>query len=331
MATENIKRALKIILERNQNARFVSQQHYNKILDEIPRVREIYKQMAQTGLKVSNIVFSNDTSQKDIVDIIENIKVENLNLQKELKLLLHQNGYESDYLDTNYTCSDCEDTGFINGYRCKCLRMLITDIAVSEFNSSSNLAPLSFNTFSLKYYSNEPDSRGISPQKTMENIMGFCKQYADKFSKTAPSVLMIGETGLGKTHLSISIANAVIKRGFNAIYSSSLDLFRILQNEYFGRSDGDKNTIQTILDADLVIIDDLGAEFDSAFNSSCLYNIVNSRLNANKPTIINTNLVPSEIEKRYTTRIASRLMTLYKCLKFTGRDVRQIKLTNNEI
>ena len=82
--------------------------------------------------------------------------------------------------------------------------------------------------------------------------------------------------------------------------------------------------------ADLVIIDDLGAEIENQFNTASLYNIVNTKLNAKQPVIINTNLVPKELERRYSSRVASRLMTMYQCLKFVGKDIRLIKLKNGE-
>ncbi|MEG2813961.1 MAG: ATP-binding protein, partial [Oscillospiraceae bacterium] len=145
------------------------------------------------------------------------------------------------------------------------------------------------------------------------------------------SILMMGETGLGKTHLSLSIAEEITRMGFVAMYSSALDLFRTLQNEYYGKGEQGKNTMQTILQADLVIIDDLGAEFESQFNVSALYNIINSRLNVNKPIIISTNLNSQQIELKYSNRVASRVLTLYKCLKFVGKDIRQIKLKSNEL
>ncbi|MEG0895115.1 MAG: ATP-binding protein, partial [Oscillospiraceae bacterium] len=154
-----------------------------------------------------------------------------------------------------------------------------------------------------------------------------CKLYAEGFSLNSHSVLMIGNTGLGKTHLSSAIAKKVSQNGFSVMYVSYLDLVRNLQSEYFGKSDG--NTMSKVLDADLLILDDLGVEFDSQFNISALYNIINSR--TNKPTIINTNLTAAELEKKYSQRIVSRLLTLYKCLKFTGVDVRYLKLKNHEI
>lgn len=328
MATEGYKKAIKILSQRQQKAKIDANLRKIEIYEKIPRIKELSDQLAQTSFKLTKMIFSDN---ENISYAVEQIKNENLRIQKEQQDILVGNGYPSDYLDIKYHCMKCDDTGYCEGFKCSCLREIITELQVLEFNQSNQIIPTTFEMFSLKYYSEIPDERNISPRKHMGNIYEFCKMYANQFHKNAPSVLMMGETGLGKTHLSLSIANVIMRNGFYALYASSLDLFRTLQNEYYGKGEPDKNTMQTLLDADLVIIDDLGAEFESQFNNASLYNIINSRLNANKPTIINTNLTATELERRYTSRVASRLMTLYKCLKFVGKDVRQIKLHNNEL
>ena len=68
----------------------------------------------------------------------------------------------------------------------------------------------------------------------------------------------------------------------------------------------------------------LGAEFPTQFVSSSIYNIVNSRMGAGKPMIINTNLTANELRERYTDRIVSRIVGTYEILTFTGSDIRQI-------
>ena len=72
-------------------------------------------------------------------------------------------------------------------------------------------------------------------------------------------------------------------------------------------------------------MDDLGAEFESPYYTSCLYYIVNSRLNAGKQTVISSNLTAKQLEARYSDRIISRLFSMYQILRFTGRDIRQLK------
>jgi DNA replication protein DnaC len=79
-------------------------------------------------------------------------------------------------------------------------------------------------------------------------------------------------------------------------------------------------------DCDLLIIDDLGTEVSNQFTTSCLYNVINTRLNLRRPTIISTNLMQDELRRRYWDRITSRLFGEYKVLLFLGTDVRAQKV-----
>ena len=75
----------------------------------------------------------------------------------------------------------------------------------------------------------------------------------------------------------------------------------------------------------MLVIDDLGSEFVSPFIQTLLYNIVNTRLLAHKPTIVNTNLTVAQIGERYSPRVASRFIGEYNMKLFLGNDIRQLK------
>ena len=80
-----------------------------------------------------------------------------------------------------------------------------------------------------------------------------------------------------------------------------------------------------VLECDLLVIDDLGAEFVTQFTNAALYNIINTRINLGLPTIISSNLTLQEIENEYSTRISSRIIGEYSILCFEGKDIRQLK------
>ena len=157
----------------------------------------------------------------------------------------------------------------------------------------------------------------------MEQNLAVCKAYADSFSpERSGSLLMSGNTGLGKTHLSLAIANALLQRGVHVIYDSIGSLLHILEQEHFGRGDSDSDTLSTVLDCDLLILDDFGTEFRTSFSRSMIYTILNSRMNAGKPMIVNTNLTLGEIREEYGDRVVSRLISASQMLAFYGRDIR---------
>ena len=74
-----------------------------------------------------------------------------------------------------------------------------------------------------------------------------------------------------------------------------------------------------------MILDDLGTEFRTQFTTAAVYNLVNTRLMAGRPTIISTNLSTEEMEQYYTRRFVSRVNSSYTRLPFYGRDIRQLK------
>ena len=133
---------------------------------------------------------------------------------------------------------------------------------------------------------------------------------------------MKGRTGLGKTHLSLAIAGEVLKRGYGVIYVSAPALLQKLEKEYFSRTGGDTSSFDMLTDCDLLIIDDLGAEFRTQFSVSQIYNILNSRLLQHKPVIISTNLSMQELEKNYSERFVSRINGAAQKLDFVGKDLR---------
>ena len=120
----------------------------------------------------------------------------------------------------------------------------------------------------------------------------------------------------------------MLAKGYSVIYGSAPDIFRRIEKEHFG-SQSDTDTLDMVIKADLLVLDDVGAEFESKFYASAMYNIINDRLNASLPTIVSTNLEHSELEKRYGERTYSRLSTMDELL-FRGSDVRVRKYQENQ-
>ena len=77
-------------------------------------------------------------------------------------------------------------------------------------------------------------------------------------------------------------------------------------------------------------MDDLGTEFSTAFVTAALYNLINTRLMAEKPTIISTNLSMKDLLERYGERMVSRMIGGYIRFEFAGKDIRQFKNRERE-
>lgn len=300
----------KELIVRRQAALLEEERRKREIRERLPDAAALMDRISGIGHEIACVVSGRDAER--LTQTISGIQAD----QKALRELLTAAGYPADYLDTPYTCKLCGDTGYIQGRKCQCFRELSARYAARE--AASTLPAASFGEFSLQYY---PEGE---IRRRMSSVLKACRNYAAHFSSRSPSLLFMGETGLGKTHLSLAIGGAVSGQGNRVCYQSAPELFRRHRQEQYSGSGAD--TLKQALSADLLILDDLGAETENQLNQSALYNLINTRLNGQRPVIISTNLSPQELERRFTSRIASRLLTLYKCVRFSGKDIRQIKL-----
>lgn len=313
--------ALKKLNQRQAKSEALAKEKRNNFFLKYPRAREIEYEISKTAIRLSKAVLRG----ADVKIQLEKLKQNNLQLQKELQKILIDAGLPTNFLDTNYVCNLCKDRGFIDGHRCKCLNNLLKEEAYNRINSLSPMTLTSFENFSLNYYPTEPQQEGqTSPRKRMAAILKYCKNYAINFSPSTKSLLMQGGTGLGKTYLSLAIAKVVIDNGFGVIYGSVPNILSRIEREHFKENSG-VYTEDHLIACDLLILDDLGTEFLNRFSNSSVYNIINSRIMANRSTIISTNLNMRELEKHYSDRLVSRFMENYVKLSFLGKDIRQIK------
>lgn len=292
------------------------------IYDAVPRARELEQEIAQCGTAAVRAVLGGG----DVKAEMTALKEKNLALQAQLRVLLRENGYSENALEPQYTCPRCNDTGYRElqdrTVMCTCLKQQLVACACEEFNRIVPLQLCTFESFSIDQYSKTPDpATGIVPYYHMEKILKFCKSYAQTFTPQSQSILMKGATGLGKTHLSLAIANEVIRRGYGVMYVSAPELVIKLERERFAR-DRDGDILETLSACDLLIIDDLGTENHSAYTDAQVYTLFNSRVLKGKPVIISTNLTMTELERDYTARFVSRINGAAQKLDFLGEDLR---------
>ncbi len=294
----------------------------DEIAEKIPEVMEIRRKLAMTSAEISKVILQGKTNLAEGLAKIEEV---NLRLQQRERQLMQQAGYPVDYLEMRYTCPKCRDTGFVDGRRCECLKAEMRRLNVEQFNASSPFKESSFEDFDLTFYPDavDPES-GQNPRLVMTKVLGFCRSYAEKFTPNSQGLFMFGETGLGKTHLSRAIAGVVAAKGYNVVCGTAPDLLRRIENEHFRRTEDD-GTLDRILEADLLILDDLGAEFSSSFTQSVVYHILNSRISSEHPLIVTSNLTVQELSEKYARRIVSRLFSQLVQVRFIGKDVRQLK------
>ncbi len=236
---------------------------------------------------------------------------------------MREAGYSADAFTPVYRCPLCGDTGMSNGIPCRCVADAARRLRREEINAASPLGLCNFSSFQVERYSTDVEPElGISPREYMGKLLNYCKNYAAKFSQNSPNLLFMGHTGLGKTHLALAIADAVLEGGHDVLYTSSAALAAQLGREHFDFSNNDE-WLAACQEADLLILDDLGTEYITPLTISVLYELINTRMLTHRPTIYTTNITDQGVfVARYTEKVASRMLGGCKMFKFFGADQR---------
>ena len=308
--------------EEQQNAR------RREIYAAIPRVAEIDRQLRRT---IVDIIAASLRQGSDPVPAIGAVRDKNLDLQAERGELLVAHGYPADALDDKPACPKCNDTGWRGAVMCDCLKALCAQEQIKELSKLLDLGEQSFDTFSLDLYSPAPwRGSSISPRENMEMVYEICLNYAQKFGRFYFNNLFLsGAPGLGKTFLSACIARTVSENGFSVVYDTAVNIFSRFEDRKFSRDAEDtreaRDETRRYLSCDLLILDDLGSEMTTPFVQSALYTLINSRLTADRRTVISSNLSMEDVRRRYAPQIASRLEGEYRVLPFFGEDIRLLR------
>lgn len=299
-----------------------------EVYAKIPRIKELDDIPSSISLEK----FKEYMLKKD-EKVFDKAKKEIKKISKEKETLLVSNGFRKNYLDLEYECSNCKDTGYIENKRCNCFNQKLIFILYEKSNLKKILEKENFDTFDLTRFDNKiiVDKINTTSREYMKKVFAYAKNYVDKFEYLRENdiynILLLGKTGVGKTFVANCIAKALIEKMKFVIYLNSNELFEHLRKAKLNRDNTEEYYLAMqissyIEEADLLIIDDLGSELISTFVSSELFRIINYRLNTKKATIISTNLSMNEIKDNYTERVSSRLISLYKAIYLHGEDIR---------
>ena len=308
---ENMRRVSEILAHRRAEAEHTAERNLKRVYEKNPAVKEIDTALSKTGLELVRIALS----KTDVRSSLARVKEDNLALQKKRRLLLSEMGLSADYTDVKYTCPVCSDTGYTEKGMCVCMRRLLTEEGFRSSGLGGLIEKQSFANFSLHFYK-DGDLEAVS------RALDAAKAFAEDFDKTHASLLFIGGTGLGKTHLSTAIARRAIERGQDVVYETAQNIIADFEYDRFRRGFDEAEKCERYFDADLLIMDDLGAELTNQFTVSALYNIINTRINRGKSMIISTNLDQRGLFERYDERITSRLFGEFYPFLFKGKDIR---------
>ncbi|MBO5878932.1 MAG: ATP-binding protein [Clostridia bacterium] len=297
---ERRQRAIKLADERNAHVRDISKD-----------IRIIDAELVKTGLLLFKTACEGGN--------IDEIRERNLKLNEDRRAVLKTLGYPEDYTEVKYTCPICSDTGFTDINMCSCFREALLKENIKSSGIGELIEKQSFDNFSLAHFTSDPDLH-----ERMEKNLNVAKDFANNFGKASKNLLLMGPTGTGKTHISTAIAKTVIEKGYDVIYDSTQNIVSAFEADKFKSGYGySESKSNKYLECDLLILDDLGTEFSSQFTVTCLYNLLNTRLNKGLFTVISTNLSPAELSDKYEDRIYSRIIgSDSRILLFGGKDRR---------
>lgn len=190
-----------------------------------------------------------------------------------------------------------------------------------------------------KYYNVNEVSTFHPRHDTHQNALIYVKQYVDQYPYK-PGFLLMGASGLGKTHLAIcAISELTLERGIKCLFTDFFDLLNDLKSAY---SEGrpENQVIFPLVEAEVLVIDELGKGRANEWELSVLDQLISKRYNSSKSTIITTNFVTKEVnaklnrdnkeilEYRIGERIASRLFEMCSFIYLEGRDFRRMSAAN---
>lgn len=139
------------------------------------------------------------------------------------------------------------------------------------------------------------------------------RSYAREFPNTEkPGLLLIGEPGTGKTHLAVAALNILISRGFEGLFFDYQNLLERIRAGYDAASgQSDREAYRTALDAEILLLDDLGAHRVTDWVEDTVTSIVTYRCNNRKPLIATTNLPDPDAGSTVVERGAGAGMKVY--------------------
>jgi DNA replication protein DnaC len=211
-----------------------------------------------------------------------------------------------------------ETGGVESVVRCDCWRGEFTARLLKDARIPPRFARSELETF-------EPDT------DSQRHALRRARTFVDDFPAVDKGILFHGTYGVGKTHLAVGILKAVIRKcGAKGYFFETPELLRQVRNTYNNAVDEtEMGVLGPVLNAELLVLDDLGTEKTSEWVQETLGLVVNTRYNARRPTILTSNLRdpldntdPNSFAFQLGARTRSRLREMCDWIEILGADIR---------
>lgn len=236
---------------------------------------------------------------------------------------------------TPYRCEKCGDSGIVIGEDnvgrlCECAIERRTKSLLSQSRLPVLLRNKTFDNFELRHYSQSRiDENGTTYYKLAEAALRAAKQFVKDVGSDdcLQNLIFVGTVGTGKTHLASAVANRLIADGKKVVFLVVPEFLEELRATYNDDVDTTESRImQQVQNADVLILDDLGAHNFTEWTRNKIFSIVNYRSNHGLPCVITTNHSPGELASLLGARTVSRLMENCNVLQLKAEnDIRFIR------
>ena len=234
----------------------------------------------------------------------------------------------------DYERCNCKDAQkYWNEYDMKKLQMLEEEKKIQMMQEFANKVDKIIKNSKMSKRNLNYKFENFEVNSNNKKVYHSLKEYSEKLSNSVErkGLILVGNNGVGKTHLACSIANELIKNGIPIIYGTLINLLAELKNTYDVYNNiSEMKIIKLYEKVDLLIIDDLGKEKPSEWGLEKLFTIINSRYESNLPVIITTNYDQNSLINRLSINgeietaksIISRLYEMCYLVKIEDRDHR---------
>jgi DNA replication protein DnaC len=142
-----------------------------------------------------------------------------------------------------------------------------------------------------------------------ERALRIAARYAANFAavrKAGACLIFCGDVGTGKTHLAIGIAHVVLEQGGQRVFTSVMRAVRSVKETYAkGNSRTEAQAIADLVDPDLLILDEVGIQHGTDTEKLVLFEVINGRYEAARPTIVISNLAIKALEEYLGARAST--------------------------
>ncbi len=172
---------------------------------------------------------------------------------------------------------------------------------------------------------------------SLKKAKNVAREFVDTYPAVDAGLLLLGPSGRGKTHLACAILSELVaSKGVPGLYGDFSDLLMKIQTSFRPDADLSKESIlQPYAEVELLVLDELGASKPHPWVLDVLYNLLNTRYNRKKITIMTSNFEDEpdaasgerdRLEDRVGSRIRSRLFEMCVTLTMRGDDFRRTNL-----